>query len=116
MRELLTAEASGVPEAKLAIDLFCRQVVLTAGAYFTLLGGKGALAFGGGIGTHAPGIRERIAAALSAWDITLDVEANGTNEPGRISAPGSREVYVFATNEETMIARAVVAHLCPNRH
>lgn len=111
MREILAAEALGRADAKLAIDLFCRQVVLTTGAYFTLLGGEGALVFGGGIGANAPGIRERVASGLAAFEIGLDAERNASNEPGCISADGSRPVFVFSTNEEVVIAADVAAHL-----
>ena len=111
MREILAAEARGQQTAKAAIDLFCYHVILTVGAYFTLLGGKGPLVFGGGIGTNSPQIRERIARGLSAWNIVLDAERNASGRVGSISAEGSRQVYVFNTNEEAVIAREVANHL-----
>jgi acetate kinase len=111
MREILDAARSGRADASLALDLFCQRIVLTAGAYLTLLDGQGAIVFGGGIGTHAPAIRERIANGLAAWDVRLDDVRNAANEPGRISADDARAVYVFRTNEEVVIARAAVSHL-----
>jgi len=111
MREILAAEQSGSHEAKLAIDLFCRRIVLAVGAYLTLLDGEGAIVFGGGIGTNAPRIRKRIASGLSAWNVELDSKRNAANEMGLISADGSRPVYVFRTNEEAVIAREVALHL-----
>jgi acetate kinase len=80
---------------------------MTVGAYFTLLEGRAALVFGGGIGSHSPEIRARVAAGLRAWDLDLDPELNARSAPGRISAPGARAVYVFRTNEEQLIAREV---------
>lgn len=107
MREIVAAEARGEERARLAIDVFIHRIVLTAGAYFTLLDGRGALVFGGGIGTHSPEIRARIAAGLRAWDVDLDPRLNAQNALGRISTPGARVVYVFLTNEEHLIAREV---------
>ena len=105
MRDILAAEAQGDDQARLAIEVFVHRIVLTVGAYFTLLEGRGALIFGGGIGTHSPEIRARVAAALSAWNVNLDPELNTQNAPGRISVSGARGVYVFRTNEEHLIAR-----------
>lgn len=111
VREVLAAEADGREDARFALQLFCRRIVATVGAYFTLLGGAGALVFGGGIGTNSPPIRERIARALSCWNVALDAGANGRNAPGMISAAGSRPVYVLRTNEEAVMAREVDRHL-----
>src|SRR5262245_17270067 len=43
MRTVLAAEGAGDRRAALAVDLFVRRVVETAGAYFTLLEGRGSL-------------------------------------------------------------------------
>jgi len=105
VREVLAAEARGDEAAHLALQVFVRRIVLTVGAYLTLLDGRGAVVFGGGIGTHSAPIRERIASGLSAWQVELDDRLNSGNEVGRISRAGSRPVFVFRTNEERMIAR-----------
>lgn len=107
MRDILAAEARGDDSARLAIEVFVHRIILFVGAYFTLLEGRGALVFGGGIGTHSPEIRARIGAGLSAWDVNLDPELNTRNAPGRISSPGARAAYVFRTNEEELIALEV---------
>jgi acetate kinase len=111
MRDVLAAQADGRDDAHFAIELFCHRIIQTVGAYFTLLGGEGALVFGGGIGTNAPQIRERIAAGLAAWCIELDPSRNRLNEPGPIQTEQSRPVYVFETNEEKIVARLVDSHL-----
>jgi len=112
MREILAAEARGNDAARLAVRVFVHRIVLTVGAYLTLLEGRGALVFGGGIGTHSPQIRERIANGLRAWQIELDGSLNAKSSIGCISAAGSKPVFVFRTNEEKMIARNV-ARLLP---
>lgn len=107
MRELLLAEARGDRGAALAIEIFVRRIVMTVGAYLTLLQGEGALVFGGGIGENAAAIRSRVALGLAAWGVAIDPALNAKGTPGRISGRGSRPVYVAHTDEETVIARAV---------
>lgn len=111
MRLVLPAERAGDTRAALAIGMFVRRIVATVGAYFTLLGGRGDLVFGGGIGTHSAEIRRRVAAGLAAWDVALDPRRNLAGAPGRISKPGLRGVYVFETEEEPLIAREAAAVL-----
>jgi len=106
LRRVLAAEARGDERAALAVALFVRRVVATVGAYWTLLSGLGALVFGGGIGTHSAEIRRRVAAGLRAWGVALDPDRNATGGPGLLSAPGSRPVHVFETDEERQIARS----------
>jgi acetate kinase len=111
MRTVLAAAGRGESKARLALDVFCRRIILTVGAYLTLLEGDGVIVFGGGIGTNAPEIRARVAEGLKAWNVMLDDECNRRNEPGRISAASSREVFALATDEETIIAREVAGYL-----
>jgi len=105
MRVLLEREARGDEDAGLAVRMFVHRVVERVGSYWTLLEGRGALVFGGGIGTNSAEIRERVADGLRAWDVRLDPERNRAGEPGRISAEGSRPVYAFRTDEARLIAR-----------
>jgi acetate kinase len=107
VREVLAAEARGDERARLAVAVFVRRIVMTVGAYLTLLEGQGVLAFGGGIGTHSVEIRRRVAAGLAAWGIEIDAQRNATNALGRISKQGSRDVFLLHTNEESVIAREV---------
>jgi acetate kinase len=109
LREILKAEAAGDERAAFALRVFVRRIVLTVGAYLTLLDGAGALVFGGGIGTHSVPIRERIAAALGAWNVALDPRLNTPEAVGRISRTESRPVFVFQTDEEKYIAGEVAA-------
>jgi acetate kinase len=111
VRDLLQAEARGERRAAVALNLFVRRIVLTVGAYFTLLGGRGSLVFGGGIGTHSAEIRKRVAAGLRAWDVLLDPERNAQTSSGHVGKAGFRDVYVFETEEESIIAREAAAVL-----
>lgn len=107
VREVLAAEARGDERARLALAIYVRRIVMTVGAYLTLLDGRGVLAFGGGIGTHSAEIRQRVAAGLTAWNIEIDTQRNAANVLGRISREGARDVFVLRTNEESVIAREV---------
>lgn len=113
MRELLRRETAGDAAAALAIALFVRRIVMTVGAYFTLLGGRGALVFGGGIGEHAPAIRERVAAGLATWNVRLDPARNADGAEGarELGAAGTRPVWVVPTDEESLIAGATADRL-----
>jgi len=106
LREVFAAEARGDERARAALALFVRRIVATAGAYWTLLGGEGALVFGGGAGTGSAELRRRVAAGLGAWGVSLDPGRNRAGAPGRISAPGARPVFVFETDEERLLARS----------
>src|SRR4029077_15442959 len=63
MRELLAARATD-PRAALAVEMFCYQAGKAAGARPAALGGIDSLVFTGGIGEHAPPVREGICARL----------------------------------------------------
>jgi acetate kinase len=111
LRHVLAAEAEGDERARVAVDLFVRRIVASVGAYWTLLGGEGALVFGGGIGTHSAEIRRRVAQKLGAWNVRLDPDRNAGSPIGRISADASRPVFVFETDEERLLARSAYAVL-----
>jgi acetate kinase len=107
LRRVLAAEAAGSERARVAVALFVRRIVATVGGYLTLLGGRGAVVFGGGIGTHSADIRRRVARGLEAWQVALDLDRNDrAGARGLVSRPGTRPVYVFETDEERRIARS----------
>jgi acetate kinase len=108
---VLAAEARGEERGAVAVDLFVRRLVLLAGGYLTLLGGRGALVFGGGIGAGSAALRARVAAGVRAWNVVLDDARNAAGAPGCVSAPGSRPVFAFAADEEGAIAREAARSL-----
>jgi len=90
------------PAAGFAVDYFCRQVCAAIGAFAAKAGGIDALVFSGGIGEHAPQIRERICQPLGFLGFSLDAIANQTNSI-RISATGYKSVLCIAADEEAVI-------------
>jgi acetate kinase len=113
MEELLAAEAAGDERARLAIDLFCYRVRKYVGAYLAVLGGADAVAFGGGIGEHAPEVRRRICDGMDWCGLALDTRRNQrtVGETGRIDAGGPVQVWVIPVDEAEVMARDAEALL-----
>jgi acetate kinase len=107
MQDLLKREASDVRAAE-AIAVFCYEIKKRIGAYAAALGGLETLVFAGGIGEHASEIRKRACEGLEFLGLEFDESRNAANAPV-ISSDLSRVVVrVIHTDEELMIARAVV--------
>ena len=104
IQTLLEQEAKD-PYAADAIQMFCYQAKKYIGALTAAAGGIDTLIFTGGIGIHAPVIRERICDGLEYLGIVVDPFLN--NDKNDIISPtGNRvTVRVMATNEELIIAQ-----------
>lgn len=111
MRKLLH---SNEPAAQLAVELYCYRAHKYIGAYLAVLGGADAILFGGGVGEHAPEIRERILAKLEWAGILLDCELNrsAVGAEACISRGDSPvAVWVIAVDEAQLIAEEAAALL-----
>ena len=106
MQELLQSRHTDHRAAE-AIDFFCYQTRKYIGAYTVVLGGLNTLVFSGGIGEHAPEIREMICKDLQFLGIDLDKKKNNKNEAIISKVTSKVVVRVIPTNEELMIARLV---------
>jgi acetate kinase len=104
MRELLAAKDN--PAAQLAIDVLTWRLRASLGAMMAVLGGVDAIAFTGGIGEHAPAIREAALAGGLGIGATLDPARNATVREGAISATSSVPVLVITAREGWQLARA----------
>ncbi len=110
LRDLLAVEQKDI-RATEAIALFCYQIKKQIGAFAAALHGLETLIFSGGIGEHAPLIRQRICNGLDFLGIKLDEEKNQKNE-FLISSKKSRvNVHVISTDEELMLAKSVIPFL-----
>lgn len=110
MRDLLEKSAND-ERARDAVELFCYRAKKYIGAYAAVLGGLDLLVFTGGIGEHAPAVREKICDGLGFLGVQLDGAANESNA-SVISSPDSRvQVRRIETNEDLMIVRHVAATL-----
>lgn len=89
-------------QSRFAVDYFCNSVRAAIGAFAAKAGGIDALVFSGGIGEHAPQIREKICSPLQFMGFWLDDAANkGTGM--KISGRDSRPVLIVSADEETVI-------------
>ncbi len=107
LRDLLAREARDARAAE-AVALFCYQAKKWIGSFAAALGGLDTLVFAGGIGEHAPLIRERICDGLGILGITLHRTRNAKNAPLISRDAGRVNVRVIPTDEELMIAQSAV--------
>lgn len=112
MRELLVLEQKGDAGAALAVEIFCRRARHYLGAYVGELGAVDVIAFGGGIGEHAPEVRRRILENFEWAGIVLDPAANQKSSSGSIAAKGSATaIEVIRVDEASVLAAEAAALL-----
>ena len=109
MRAILEAEAAGDPAATLAVGVYLHRLRAAVAAMTASLGGLDVLVFTGGVGEHAPAIRERAARDLAFLGVAIDSAANTApdEEPDRdIGETGARvRTLVIAAREDLEMAR-----------
>lgn len=106
MQYLLTASDN---TSKLAVEQFVMRVAQGIASMATSLGGIDALVFTGGIGTHAPIIRQRVVDLLAWTGLRLDEEHNNTRA-ARIDASESRaKIWSISVDEEFELTQAAMA-------
>jgi acetate kinase len=108
VRDLLE-RAPHEERAELAIQLFCYEVRKRVGALAAVLGGLDGLVFTGGIGENAAPIRARVCDRLGFLGIQLDHRRNEASEAIISERAAPVVVRVVHTDEERVIAEAVVA-------
>ncbi len=101
MSDLLS---SNTASSHFAIDYFCREVCGAIGNLAAKAGGIDALVFTGGIGEHAPEIRQKIVTQLKFMGFILDPEANITGQTG-IGHKNGKPLLVISADEEAMIQK-----------
>ena len=93
VRDSEAAGREGDRDAALALEVFAYEIRKTIGAYAAVLGGLDAVAFTGGIGENAAGLRASCLSGLGFLGLALDA---GRNEEGSgdrlISADSSAEI------------------------
>ena len=108
MREVIERMEAGDEAARTAFNVFDYRVRKYLGSYCTVLGHLDAVVFTGGIGEHAPQVREAVCAGLEEiFGITVDPQKNVSCAGGvcPIQRDGARvAVLVVPTNEELEIA------------
>jgi acetate kinase len=117
LRDVLAGRAAGDPDCALAFDVFVHQLCREIAAMTAAVGGLDVLVITGGLGEHAPLVRERVADRLAYLGVRLDPGRNeAVSGDADISAADTpvRTVVVTA-REDLEIARQVVDHLSAAR-
>lgn len=107
MRDLLAEEGRGEERAALALRIYAYRVRKYVGAYAAVLGGVDAVAFTGGVGENAAGIRRSCLEGLEFLGIEVDPARNEAlvgGEEGSFQA-GTAACLVIRNGEEITIAR-----------
>jgi acetate kinase len=119
MRTLLECDDDAT---RLALDLYCQRARKYVGAYLAVLGGADAVLFGGGVGEHAPVIRERILAGMEWAKIELDPAANRAAvgvaariSPERGPNSGLASVWTLPVDEAVLLAEEAARVLRPSQ-
>ncbi len=103
--EMIDLLASESDDAACAIDFFVYRCQREIGSLAAAMGGLDGLVFTGGMGEHAPGIRERICSGLGWLGVALDQDAN-RNGAAQLSASNARVVtMMIPTDEEIVMAQ-----------
>lgn len=113
MSDLLAAESTDIRAAE-AIALFCYQAKKWIGAFVAALGGIDTLVFAGGIGENSPVIRARICDGLQFLGIEVNEKRNASGSPVISPMVARVGVRIIPTDEESMIASAVLQMM--NQH
>ncbi len=101
MRKLMLDHTA---DSDFAIEHFCYWSLRHAGSLIAAMEGLDAIAFTGGIGENALGVRARILRGLEWMGVRMDPDANHRNQP-RLHADSSKvAVWVVPAEEERMIA------------
>ena len=105
MQELL--DHPDHPGAAEAVDFFCYQARKHLAALTAVLGGLDRVIFTGGVGAHAPAVREKICDGLGYLGIALDPARNQRGERVVSCWGASIPIQAFSTDEQSVIARQV---------
>jgi acetate kinase len=91
-------------DSAFAIEHFCYWSLRHAGSLIAAMEGLDAIAFTGGIGENAIGVRARILRGLEWTGVRMDVDANHGRKSRLHAASSKVAIYVVPAQEERMIA------------
>ncbi len=109
MAAVLRRSEAGEARARLALDTYLHRLRALVAAMAAAMGGLDAITFTGGVGEHAPDLREQAAAGLGFLGIAIDPGRNRAGPPDReIGQPGAPiRALLVAAREDLEIAREV---------
>ena len=91
-------------DSAFAIEHFCYWSLRHAGSLIAAMEGLDAIAFTGGIGENAIGVRARILRGLEWTGVRMDVDSNHGRKSRLHAASSKVAIYVVPAQEERMIA------------
>lgn len=104
MRDLEAAARTGHHRARLAIDMYVKELLRYIGGYAAQMGGLDAIAFTGGLGENSALIRNKVMEKLAFLGVQpVETQLSGITcitKPGR-----GPQVWVIPANEELGVAR-----------
>lgn len=106
MRKLMLDPSA---DANFAVEHFCYWTLRHAGSLIAAMEGLDAIAFTGGIGENAIGVRAMILHGLEWLGVRMDPDANQRNGPRLHAETGKVAVWIVPAREEWMIARDALA-------
>jgi acetate kinase len=109
MRAVLERDASGDPNAGVAIAVYVHRLRAGIASMTAAMGGLDMLVFTGGVGERAAVIRARAADGLGFLGVSLDAAANAAAEPDAEISAGDAPVrtWVITAREDLEITRQV---------
>lgn len=110
MRDVLARREAGEARAVLAFDVYVFRLAAAIAAMTTALRGVDVLAFTGGVGEHAPEVREAVADRIVHLGVDLDPRGNrrARNGDADITAEGATvSTLVLAAREDLEMARQI---------
>ncbi|TAM87237.1 acetate/propionate family kinase [bacterium] len=118
VREVLEAASAGEERACLAVDVYVHRLRREMAAMLASLTHVHALVFTGGVGEHAPSIRERACRGFETVGWTIDAAANegsATDDRDVAAASSRTRIFVIHAREDIEMARATRDLLAPQR-
>ncbi len=109
MRVILEAAERGEPDASLALAVYVHRLRAGIASMAAAMGGLDAIVFTGGVGEHAPAVRELAVRDLGFLGIGIDPGRNAADGDDReIGSPDALvRALVVAAREDLQIAREV---------
>ncbi|RMF38322.1 MAG: acetate/propionate family kinase [Alphaproteobacteria bacterium] len=112
MRRLLLEHTA---ESDFAVEHFCYWTLRHAGSLIAAMEGCDAIAFTGGIGENATGVRARICRGLEWLGMRMDPDANHRHGPRLHAGTSKLGAWVIRAEEERMIAEDARALMAQER-
>lgn len=117
MKAVLAAEGDGSPRAHLAVEVVLHRLRGSVASMAASMGGLDVLVFTGGVGEHAPAIRQRAVDGLGFLGVAVDAAHNASGPLDREISPlsAAARTFVVEAREDLEIARGTRGALAGER-